>query len=64
VNGVLSCQKRAPSGKHFHLDNTRPLIIGNGVQGAFQGAIADLRIYREALDERALSAVRESVGSL
>jgi len=51
INGERSASSLAAEGYSFDLTNTRPLLIGYGAQAHFRGAIADLRIYREALAE-------------
>ena len=49
INGTLSAESDAPAGQSFDLVNVEPLKIGFGTTGSFDGAIADVRIYRGAL---------------
>lgn len=49
VNGTLSAESHAPAGQSFELTNVEPLRIGYGPQGAFSGAMKDIRLYAGAL---------------
>jgi len=49
VNGKSVSSLRLPPGIHLDLNNPCPLLIGQGAQSAFSGAIADVRIYQSAL---------------
>jgi hypothetical protein len=51
VNGRLSGSSPAPAGHSFQLSNPRPWTIGSGPQSSFDGAIADVRLYGEAIAE-------------
>lgn len=51
VNGRLSGSSTAPAGHCFELSNTQPMRIGSGAQSSFDGAIADVRLYGEAIAE-------------
>jgi len=55
VNGKLSSESQMPAGQAFNLANVEPLRIGRGAQGSFDGAIADVRMYRGALDPSAIA---------
>jgi len=49
VNGKSGSKSSLPKGVHLDLSTPCPLLIGNGTQSAFSGAMADLRIYEGAL---------------
>jgi len=65
VDGQLSHSSEAPSGHTFDLSNTQSLTIGLGPavhevtasQNYFCGLMADLRLYRGALDESQVQAL-------
>ena len=50
VDGRPVAVSRLGADRVFDLTNSRPLWIGFGAQGHFTGAIADLRLYKGALD--------------
>ena len=54
INGSLAATSYAPARTTFDLSNTSPLFIGYGPQTYFKGAIADLRLYGDALTEEAI----------
>jgi hypothetical protein len=56
INGKLSGVSQSPPGQAFDLANVQPLKIGFGAQGSFDGAIANVRLYRGALDEAGIGA--------
>ncbi|MBI4028597.1 MAG: LamG domain-containing protein [Verrucomicrobia bacterium] len=58
VNGRLSASSTAPAGNCFELSNTQPLRIGFGPQSSFDGTIADVRLYGEAITESELAQWR------
>jgi hypothetical protein len=49
INGELSHRSPAPRRRYFDLGNPEPLRIGRGVQGSFNGAISDVRLYSGAM---------------
>lgn len=49
INGQGASSSSLPKGVHLNLDNPRPLLIGRGIQSAFSGALADVRLYQGAL---------------
>ncbi|MBI4025608.1 MAG: LamG domain-containing protein [Verrucomicrobia bacterium] len=57
VNGRLSGSSNAPAAHHFDLSNTQPLRIGSGAQNSFDGAIADVRLYGEAITESEMAVL-------
>ena len=58
VNSCLSVATLAPEGQTFDLTNTSPLFIGYGQQTYFKGAISDVRLYDDALDEDAIQTIQ------
>jgi len=58
LNGALVAESEAPAGHAFELTNVQPLRIGYGAQGAFNGAIADVRLYRGALEAEEIDHLR------
>ena len=59
VNGQLSRQADAPEGRLFDLSNNEPLRIGFGAESFFAGAMADLRLYREALGAQEVKSLNQ-----
>ncbi|MBM3241399.1 LamG domain-containing protein [Candidatus Poribacteria bacterium] len=57
VDGQLSHSSEAPKGHTFDVSNTQPLTIGFGVQNYFCGLMADLRLYRGALNDSQVQAL-------
>lgn len=49
VKGQNASSSSLPKGVHLDLNNPCPLLIGRGAQSAFSGAMADVRIYKDAL---------------
>ncbi|MCX5662674.1 MAG: LamG domain-containing protein [Planctomycetota bacterium] len=60
VDGELSAESEAPAGQAFDLANVRPLLIGRGPQGSFDGSIADVRLYRGALGAAEIAGLQLS----
>jgi hypothetical protein len=54
VQGARAIQSYTPMGFRFDLANERPLLIGSGAQGTFDGAVADVRLYAHGLDQNAV----------
>ncbi len=60
VNGALSAESLAPAGQVFDLTNAEPLRIGFGAQGSLTGSIANVRLYRGALDAAQMDLLQKS----
>ncbi len=58
IDGVLSSESEAPLGHDFDVANVRPISIGFGSTGHFDGAIADVRLYGGALDSADIARLR------
>ena len=54
INGELSSTAQAPAHTTFDLTNASPLYIGYGAQTYFKGAIANVRIYGNRLDDETI----------
>ncbi|MCE9589763.1 MAG: LamG domain-containing protein [Planctomycetes bacterium] len=61
INGTLSSESPAPAGQAFDLANPQPLRIGFGGTGSFAGSIADVRLYRGAMEAGAVARLRDGV---
>ena len=57
VNGSLTAACELENGVCLDLRNTEPLRIGSGARCAFDGWIADVRLYGAALGDREIEAV-------
>ncbi len=57
VNGRPAAASLAPKARTLNLMNAQPLRIGSGAQGAFNGALADVRLYGRALIPRQIAAL-------
>lgn len=60
VNGNLSAESQAPAGQLFNVCNVRPITIGCGMQGSFDGAISDVRLFGGALDDSEIDAIHRA----
>src|SRR5262249_49397516 len=54
VNGSLAAESVAPAGHSFDLASAAPLRIGFGPTGSFFGSIADVKLYKGALEPGAM----------